>query len=448
MKSKLMLVLLATFAATASWAEKTTYTLTPTTNGTVVIRFTNNYPLPNGISTLEGRLGRKWVALQNFFTTQTVGMVELPRPSGYGEYRLRAMSVVPGNAFPHLALGYGTIQTVGGSGPAPSGTNLWRPEYEGTNATNVVFSNPRAAVADDEGRIYVVERDSHAVSVIETNGTVRTAVGLPGTRGPGFLELGTGVEFPGDGLAQLDSPSGLYYQNGTLYILDAGNGRVLRYTYTNGAVSKLFSESPVFGSPTNIANGGGLWVSPNEAEAFYTDGTMLKHWRASQLNNGFGGVNVEASGFVHLSDVKLDPRTGDPTAVDRGGNRLYRVRGPDRDFRLDPLAGNGLTRGFKVGPVANQALAGPSSLVYLPIGGYLLGLDEGARVAYVDVEDNAATLVFGRPGAHAGDGSWFRRGGRKPKVSHVQSITLAPNGDMIILEDGFVRRIKFLRAKP
>jgi DNA-binding beta-propeller fold protein YncE len=444
MKSKLLFALIAFFAVT-SWAENTAYSLTQTTNGTVVIRFTNNYPNPKGVGTLEGRLGRKWVPLDNFYITQRIDSVELPLPTGYSDYRLRAMSVVPGNAFPRLALAYGNIQTVGGSGPSPIGTNLWLPEYEGAYATNVVFSNPRAAVADDQGRIYVVERDSHAVSVIETNGTVRTAVGLAGARSAGFLEIETNTEFPATVFPLLNSPSGLYFQNGIIYILDAGNGRVLRYR--NGNVSKLFSSSPVFGETRVITNGGALWVAPDEQEAFFTDGTVLKDWDASQLENGFGGVTIQASGFVELSDVKVNPQNGDAIVADRGDNRVYRVRSTGV-FRDDILVGTGLTRGRKVGPAEQQSVYGPSSIAYLPIGGYLLAMNEGARVTYVDIENEAATLIFGKPGVHAGDGRWFRRGGVKPKISNVQSISVAPNGDIILLEGGYVRKIEFLRSRP
>jgi hypothetical protein len=454
MNSKFLFALVALFSATAWAVEKTAYTLTPmtnttatTTNTTVVIRFTNNFSIPNGVSTLEGQSGRKWVALQNFFTTQNIGSVELPLPSGYSNYRLVAMSTVPGNIRSRLALAYGNISTEGGHGPVPAGTNLWIPEYEGAPATNVLFSNPRAAVADEAGRIYVVERDSHAVSVIDT-GLVHTAVGgaidRPGYREAGFVELESAAQIPATLLPLLNSPSGLYYQSGTLYILDAGNGRVLRYR--NGLVSKLFSEA-TFGSTVHLTNAGSLWVSPDEQEAFYTDGTVLKHWEASKQT-----VQVEASGLVDLADVKVDPR-GRTIVVDQGANRLYRVRG-NGSFLGDPVAGNGLVRGLTIGDARRVALAGPSSLAYLPIGGYFISTDAGAQVWYVDIDGDIAPFIFGRAptekkaGAHAGDGQWFRRGGRAPKVSNVQSINVAPNGDLILLEGGYVRKIKFLRSKP
>lgn len=464
MKSKFLFALALLFSATAWAVEKTAYTLTPTTNDTVVIRFTNNFSRPNGVSTLEGLLGRKWVVLQNFFTTQNIGSVELPLPSGYSKYRLRSMSVVPGNAFPRLALAYGKISTVAGTGPASAGagTNLWRPEYEGAIATNVPLSSPRAAVADDAGNIYVVEPSTHSVLVIaRTNGRIYTAIGQLGERGGGNIGLPTGSPTypatnppPPDEFAfpVLHYPTGLFYSQGILYVLDSGNARVLKYR--DGLVSKLFSEAG-FGVLASLENGGSLWVSgeqPEPQEAFYTDGTVLKHWEAAKAENGVGGASIEAAGLVNLTDVKVNPQ-GRTIVVDQGANRLYRVRG-NGSYREDIQAGNGLPRGLAVGDARRAAVPSPSSIAYLPIGGYFISSDAGARVWYVDIDGDIAPFIFGRaptvkrPGAHAGDGFWFRRGGRAPKVSNVQSISVAPNGDLILLEGGYVRKIQFLRATP
>lgn len=435
MKFKFALVLAASLSLWAAQAAPPTYTAVPS-NGSVIITFTNTYL--NGVSTLEGRLNKKWVPLQNFWTTGRIGRVTLPLPPGYSDYRLKSSSVAPGNAFVRLALVYNQIYTVGGTGPAPEGTNLWKPEFEGTNATAVTLSNPRYAVAGDSGEIYVVEKDSHSVSVIDTNGILRTAIG---TRQPGYFAILPPAQPPAT-FTPLRSPSGIHYTSGKLYVLDAGNGRVLRYT--NGLVSQLFTESPVFGQSTNIANGGGLWVSPDEEEAYYTDGHLLKRWQASQLENGSGGVTIVASGFVNLSDVKVNP-AGQTIVADRGDNVLWRV---SNDGFKTPEAGTGSPTGRSVGPVERASIPGPSSLAFMPIGGYLLGLDQGTRVWYVDVEDEGAPLVFGKSGTHAGDGEWFQKGRKKPKISHVRSVNLAPSGDIVILEDGYVRTIRFLRRKP
>ena len=94
-------------------------------------------------------------------------------------------------------------------------------------------------------------------------------------------------------------------------------------------------------------------------------------------------------------------------------------------------------------------MLGARGVWYLPIGGYLVGLDEGARIWYVDDDDNAAPFIFGKPGVHDGDEKWFRQGGTRPKVSNIISVTIAPSGDIILVEgNGFVRKIDFLFHRP
>jgi hypothetical protein len=195
------------------------------------------------------------------------------------------------------------------------------------------------------------------------------------------------------------------------------------------------------GNRVGITNGAGLWVSPDETEAYYTDGTVVKHWDVEN------GVEVFASGFLDLAAVTVNDQ-GHVIVVDRGENRVRRARKSGVPSEQDVRAGNGLPVGPKVGDARRVALPGPTSISYLPVGGYLIGTDQGAKVWYVDTAGNTAPLIFGAPGTHEGDGEWFRDHGSRPKIGKVQSLTIAPSGDILLLEGGFVRRIDFLRHKP
>jgi DNA-binding beta-propeller fold protein YncE len=439
------------FTAVTVFAQQQKYSLVLESN-VAIVTFTNKYPF--GVSTLEGRLDRRWVPLENFFTTQLVGQVTLPLAPGFSDYRVRHVSIAPGNAFKNLALVYGDLSTVAGLGAVvPPGTNAWLPEHEGALATTVPLSNPRAVVADFYGHIYVLEKDSHALSVIDgTNGTFHTAIGpidgppgFPGVgvRQPGTLALDFGFDYPARQVF-LNNPSGLFYRNEKIYVLDAGNGRVLRYTNglaspTNGLVSVLFTERDGLGMALTITNGGGLWVSADEQEAFYTDGTMLKRWRAAV------GVETNPATFVELSAVAKDFQNR-TIVTDRAVHAVFRV---SNDGIITLEAGTGFPSGPRIGKAVGVSLAGPSSLFYLPVRGYLLGLDQGTSVWQIDSDNNAAKFVFGAPSVHAGDGEWFQKGRSDPKISDVQSVTLAPaDGDILMVEGGYVRRIDFLRHKP
>lgn len=415
-------------------------------NGVATFSFSSNFLYRVG--TLEGKLDKRWIPLENFFITQQSGTVTFALPPGYSEFRVVNVSIAPGNAFKNLALVYGNLETVGGLGPVvPPGANAWLPEFEGANALVVPLSNPRNLVADLAGNIYFTEKDSHALSVIEaSNNVYHTVIGPldfpPGTRTNGFFPVQPGYETPARYIAMQD-PSGLFYRNEKIYVLDAGNSRVLRFTNgtagpTNGTVTLIFNATDFAGVPVAITNGNGLWVSEDELEAFYTDGTKLKRWKAAT------GVETIPANFVDLVAVTKNPDVK-TVVVDRGAHAVFQV---NNDGIKDLVAGNGRPLGRAVGKANSVSLNGPSSIWYLPVGGYLIGLDQGAGVWQVDAGNNAAELVFGEPGVHAGDGEWFQKGRRDPKVSNVQSVTVAPSGDILMIEGGYIRRIKFLRHKP
>ncbi len=358
------------------------------------------------------------------------------------------VSIAPGNAFKNLALVYGNLETVGGLGPVvPPGTNAWLPEFEGADASTVPLSNPRNVVVDHAGNIYFTEKDSHALTVIEaSNNAYHTVIGPldlgPGKREPGSFVVSPGIETPGRYVSMQD-PSGLFIRNEKIYVLDAGNSRVLRFTNgpagpTNGTVTLVFTATDAVGLPVTITNGNGLWVREDELDAYFTDGTKLKRWRAAT------GVETIPANFMDLTAVTKNVQNN-TVVVDRGNHAVFEV---DSDGNKDVVAGNGRPFGRSVGKANAVALNGPSSIWYLPVGGFLVGLDQGAGVWQVDSGNNAAEFVFGEPGVHAGDGEWFQKGRRDPKVSNVQSVTVAPSGDIVMIEGGYIRRIKFLRHKP
>jgi hypothetical protein len=235
-------------------------------------------------------------------------------------------------------------------------------------------------------------------------------------------------------------------------VLDAGNNR-LRYANLNQPLANMttvFTDSRGIGADSNNS---GLWVVedmvdgvPAPTEAFYGNGTVLKHWER-------GGptllpVPTNGTGFGELRSVVVNPR-GRTIICDPLSHRVYRVRG-NGDWVDEVQAGNGFPFGNMVGGDADKvSLPGASGIACLPIGGYFVALDQGAKVWYVDSDDNAAPFIFGRPDVRAGDGKWFRRGGRKPKIGNIRSISLAPNSDIILLQsDGFVRKVDFLRSIP
>jgi hypothetical protein len=436
MKSKLFLALLMLLGAAPLQAivySNSTYSIsTNPTNNLVVVNFSNRFF--TGACAVESREGNRWVVLKDFFTTQRVQQVTVPLPTNnYGLLRLRCLDLTADRPFtrPHLAKAYGDIHTIAGGGP-----NRWPNNFEGALATTVELNNPRFAVADEANNIYVVERDGHAVDKITPDGRIHTFVGT---------HVSTNIgDVPGPGLSSpLSYPNGLWLQNNRLFILDAGNSRVrfVDLNDTNRTTYTLFADASLRGIGTN---GSGLWVGFNKLgepdEAFYGVGNELRQWTIDE------GVSVLASDFQEVGNVIVNP-LGRTIVTDPKDHRVFRVRGTGV---REVVAGTGFPHGpHRGGDAEDVPLPGVRGIWYLPIGGYFLGLDEGARVWYVDGKDNAAPFIFGKPGVHDGDEMWFRQGGTRPKVSNIISVTVAPSGDIILVEgNGLIRKIDFLFHRP
>jgi hypothetical protein len=413
----------------------------PNTN-TVVVTFSNRFVEFRGVHTVEGQEGRRWVPLKNFFATQNIGQVTLALPTNnHAQMRLRTLRILKNNPVP-LAQAYGNIHTIAGNGGTPSGTN-WA-SYEGIPATNYPFANPTSAMADDAGNIYVADRGAHAVLKITPDGRIRTVAGTH--------ESGNDGDFLQATVSRLNSPTTLHVVGNDVYILDSGNSRV-RVLTSAGALTFAGPAFPGIVDPVLATNLSGLWVvldkKGNLDEVFYGAGTELKRF------DPVDGVAVEGSGLLEVGSVVVNP-LGRTIVADPPNNIVWRVRGGGR---LEIVAGTGFPNGPTVGDADEVALPGARAIWYLPIGGYFIGMDHpgqprnpriGApRVWYVDSDDIATPFIFGAPGVHAGDGEWFRAHGRAPKIGNVKSLTVAPSGDIIIVEEGaIIRKIDFLRHLP
>jgi len=438
MKFKLIFALLAfCSAACAQVFSNRTYTIDFNPTGNIaLVTFSNRFF--EGVCTIESREGPKWIPVKNFFTTQRVGQVTLTLPTNtYTLLRLRCLSVAPGNAFVNLAKSCGNIETVAGGAPRPDGPSTWLPEWEGTNATSVYLSDPCCAVADEAGNIYVAERSGHAVDKITPDGRIFTWIG---THQPGGSMADDGGAY--GPFSAINTPSGLHIAGNKLFVLDGGNDRVRVVDVDDTLINvRLVFRDLELGIGTNAH---GLWVGLNSFgtpnEALYGVGGELRIWEKNTVTN-------LAAGFGQVGWVTVNPR-GRIIVTDPPNHRVYRVISNGHWGEDTVIAGTGFARGNTGDDADEVALPGARSVAYLPIGGFFIGLDDGARVWYVDSDDNAAPFIFGKPGTHEGDGKWFRAGGRKPKISNVQSVAVAPNGDIILVEGGVVRRIKFLRHRP
>jgi streptogramin lyase len=282
-------------------------------------------------------------------------------------------------------------------------------------------------MADAVGNIFIADKDSHSILKVTPDGTIHTAAGthIGGFNGDGPA-VGTSL--------QLNLPNGEWVRSdGTVYILDTGNGRVRRLD-TNQIMTTLFTVSG------GIDVGRGLWVKDDESLVYFASGTSLKKWTPA------GGVKTIDNAFVELGNLAVDS-AGQLVVTDRGANLVYRI---SSNGSRTAIAGNGGVSGGGDGFAALlTALAGVRGVWFLPNGGYLLATHEGSQVWHVDPAGIIRLFVDGLKGnVHSGDGEFFRSPGYK--LTEVRSVTLDTQGNVWITENdyGYIRRIRFQRLQP
>ena len=369
-----------------------------------------------------------WRPAKNTFTTNIETSLHItPGPSNSFHQAL-AWDLSDGRVgFTNLTRVYGLLTTIAGAG-GPQEVNNWRPEYEGAKATEVVLSGPHMTMADRAGGLYIADKDAHGIRKIRLDGTLVTVAGTS-ERGDGLDEATSGTE------VALNDPNGLWVRgDGTLFILDTGNGKVRRLG-TNGIMQTLFTV------PGGISVGRGLWVSDDETEAYLCSLTVVKRWTAT------GGVTDFATDFSQLGNLVVDP-SGQVVVTDRGTHRVYRL---DSQGNRTVIAGNGLTSGGGDGQLAiDTALNEVRAVWLLPSGAFFVATHRGSQVWYVDTAGYIHLFLNGnRNGAHAGDGTWFYNL-TEARVSECRAITMDYDGNLLITENdvGYVRKVEFLPFQP
>jgi hypothetical protein len=398
------------------------------------ISWTNAFT--SGVCTVEAAAGfnsagraTAWIPQQNYFSTNSAGAGMFAPSSDSAFFRLRAVEISTNQeAFTNLVQSYGLLRTTAGSGAdaGVDGENYWMPSFEGGYATNAALSRPHFAMADNDGNVFIVDKDSDSVLKVTADGRIHTAAGThTAGNGPDNSTLGANVA--------LNLPNGLWVgAGGTVYVLDTGNGK-LRRLDTNGTMATLFIDN------NGMGNGRGLWVKDDQSVVYYCAGSDLRRWTPG------GGISTLNGKFNDLGNIFVNATA--IVATDRGDNTVWSVNTNTGNRTL--LFGNGGTALAIDNTLAlTNSLYGVRGVWQPPIGGYFLATDAGAQFLYVDVKGIIHILVNGYDDIHAGDGQWFYSPGYK--FGQLRSVSMDNHGNLIIVENdlGYVRRIDFQRLFP
>lgn len=390
---------------------------------------------PTGVCTIESAdspLG-PWTPRLNSFTISSGGQSAFPVASHNQFYRLLAVDISAGNpnGFTNLAHAYGLLHTIAGNGSGSlDNVNYWQSSFEGGLAVNAALSRPHIAFGDGVGNVFIVDKNSHSVLKVTPDGRIHTVAGTH-TAGDG-----PDTPTPGTNVA-LNSPNGLWLGgDGTLFVLDTGNGKV-RCLDTNGSLTTLFTDAK------GISGGRGLWVKDDRTVAYFDDGSNVKSWTPAA-----GFKNINKNGFNDVANFVL-AAAGNLIVTDRGANQVYLLATSGANAgTTTPLFGNGTINPVVDGtPALSNGLYGVRGVWPVPTGGYLLATQEGCQILYVDPTGILHIFVNGAEGDHAGDGQWFYGGF---DISEPRCVTLDSRGNILLVENdaGYVRQVDFLRLSP
>lgn len=320
----------------------------------------------------------------------------------------------------------GNLQTIAGTGNGDKGRNWWKESFEGARAIDVELSNPHITMADDQGNYYIADKESHRIIKVDATGIATTFAGTGESGYNGTSGQATEI--------QLYYPNGIYVlPDGTVYILDNFNSRV-RKVAPDGTLTTLFKE------PYGFHHGRTLWVSRDGGTIYYCSSPEieceLRRWTESD-----GKITVIAGGFRDLAYMDV-AENGDIYITEQGRNLVHRLSPDGKEKKI--VAGNGTTdEPINGKPATEIGLHEVRGIALLPEGGFIVCTHKGGDVVHVDSDGTANILVhgIGRGNLHNGDGKPVTEPG--DKISEPRSVTLAPNGDVIITcnDSGFVRVI-------
>ena len=333
----------------------------------------------------------------------------------------------------------GLPSALGGSG----NPNEWN-NAEGQSALLAELSEPHMAMMDLNGRIFVADKNAHAIRRIDTDGTIHTIAGRNLNEVPV-----NNAGYNGDGPARLcllNGPQNAYVMpDGSYYILDSGNFRV-RLVDLSGNLTTLVTD-------TQILNRG-LWVSRDGQVIYYCTGTELKRWTPALGNNP--GVII-ASGLLQTGNIDVDA-AGNILISDRNRMGVYRVP-PTHGGGIIPETlrvagvGNSLTTDNGIAsnglPARDVGMREPRGVACHPLGGFFVATHRGGDVWYVDTAGRAWIFIQGDSGNTHVSGS-IAVPTTFNVMSEPRSVTVSRSGDVVIACDdaGHIRLVRNIFPLP
>ncbi len=221
-------------------------------------------------------------------------------------------------------------------------------------ATSVPLILPSAIAYDAAGNLYIAETGSHVIRKVDTTGKITTVAGT-GTQG-----------FSGDGgpaaAALLDSPQGLAFGGGNLFIADTHNHRIRKLNLATGQITTIAGSTAGFSGDNGPAT-------------------------AAQLNLPTA-LALDGSNNLYIADTR--------------NHRIRRVN--LSSGTITTVAGNG-TQGFSGdgGPATAAAVDSPNGIAIDANQNLYLADTHNQRVRKITAATGTITTIAGAAAGFSGD---------------------------------------------
>ena len=278
-------------------------------------------------------------------------------------------------------------------------------------ATEAHLNEPRRAIADAVGNIYIVEMLNHRIRRVDTSGIITTVAGngIAGYRGDGGLATQAKLNFP------VDITVGI---SGDLYIADEYNHRI-RKIDGNGVITTVAGNGTAgFGGdsglaidaqlnhPTDIALGdsGTLYIADRANHRIrMVDTSGIISTVAGNGTKGYGGDGGSAFGaWINNPASVTMSRTGNLYIGDSDNNRVRKI---DVSGIITTVAGNGTAGYGGDGGLATDAQLDFPTDVTVDTAGNLYIVDrDNHRIRRVDTSGNIVTVAGNGTAGYGGDG--------------------------------------------
>ncbi len=267
---------------------------------------------------------------------------------------------------------------------------------DGGPAVKATLRTPAGIAVDDEGNVYIADRENHVVRQVDKQGIITTIAGT-GTAG-----------FKGDGgpaaEAQLNLPSGIALdKDGNIFISDRTNNRV-RKIDTNGII-------------TTYAGNGETGYSGDSGPAV-----------KARVDRPFG-LATDGKGNLFIAD--------------RGNNRVRKV---NPSGIITTVGGDG---GFFFmgdnGPAYRASIAGPTDVAVDKQGNIYVADRNNNRVRLIDTQGMIRTVAGTGQQDYNGDSELAR----DTNLHLPFGIAVEPDGNLLVIDRSHyrIRRIDLKRGK-